>query len=295
MCYHPFFFPFSRFSTLKMSGGGQVVNYDDGGPLRLPELKALLSIHNLSTVGSKANLFGRLRDYMKNHSGKHVKTEPGLLPLPWKDPKTTQVHQPNGWAQPNVKGPWAQPKPTVPEKIKQEMIKTKTTESQTEMALTKVFVDPKGFAYMFESEILKKKMAETQTEMALTTMAETQTEGDMVKKKMAETQTGEDMVWKKMAETQTEEHLVKNKTADLQTQADIFMKRVVETQTEPEICRKKNSETQTEMEMVKKPESTLVKITRRIEIDQANDKFAAALKVSAHLKEIGTYAKIGNK
>ena len=93
-----FLFLISRFTSLKMFGGGQGVNYDDGGPLRVPELKILLSMHNLSTVGLKANLFGRLRDYMKNRSGKHVKTEPGLLPLPCKDPQITQFYQPNGWA-----------------------------------------------------------------------------------------------------------------------------------------------------------------------------------------------------
>ena len=273
-----------------MFGGGQGVNYDDGGPLRVPELKILLSMHNLSTVGSKANLFGRLRDYMKNRSGKHVKTEPGLLPLPCKDPQITQFYQPNGWAQP------LKSEKIISKLPEREMIKTKMAETQTEMALTKVFVDPAGFAYMFESEILKKKMAQTQTKMPLTNMAETQTERDLVKKKMAETQTGEDMAWKKMAETQTDGDMVKKKTAKTQTKADIFQKKVVETQNEPEIGRTKMAETQTEMEMVKnetvEPETTLMKITepkyksQRIEIDQANEK------VSTHLKKIGTYILI---
>ena len=137
-----FLFLISRFTSLKMFGGGQGVNYDDGGPLRVPELKFLLSMHNLSTVGLKANLFGRLRDYMKNRSGKHVKTEPGLLPLPCKDPQITQFYQPNGWAQP------LKSEKIISKLPEREMIKTKMAETQTEMALTKVFVDPVGLALL---------------------------------------------------------------------------------------------------------------------------------------------------
>jgi hypothetical protein len=62
-----------------MSSGG-VIDYNDGGQLKIGELKDLLAMHNLSTQGTKPNLYGRLRNFMRSQPAKNFNL--GKLPLP---------------------------------------------------------------------------------------------------------------------------------------------------------------------------------------------------------------------
>lgn len=128
------------------------VDYNDGGMLKVGELRALLQMHGLSTEGSKPNLYGRLRNFMRNGKIKNVnvKSEPGLLPLLL--PKQVLAMQagnvPYGKQQKQVQ---AHTKDHGYESMCENR-KEAETQTSTEMCLSKLV------------ELSEKKMAETQTE-----------------------------------------------------------------------------------------------------------------------------------
>ena len=225
-----------------MSGGG-VIDYNDGSQLKVGELKDLLAIHNLSTQGTKPNLYARLRNFMRNHqSSKNFKLE--KLPLPTWLPSgknhfgnhQIQCNAPNIF---EVKGAETQTDCGI-SLSKFDGSEKKMVETQTELKSDSKKVGPDGTS---------SKVAKSQTDLkveskmigpdaSITKMVETQTDLKIESKmvgpdasfpKIAETQThlkieskmvGPNEAFTKMVETQTESNLVNQEAKTTETQTD---------------------------------------------------------------------------
>ena len=202
-----------------MSGGG-VIDYNDGSQLKVGELKDLLAIHNLSTQGTKPNLYARLRNFMRNHqSSKNFKLE--KLPLPTWLPSgknhfgnhQIQCNAPNIF---EVKGAETQTDCGI-SLSKVDGSEKKMVETQTELKSDSKKVGPDGTS---------SKVAKSQTDLkveskmigpdaSITKMAETQTDLKIESKMV-----GPNEAFTKMVETQTESNLVNQEAKTTETQTD---------------------------------------------------------------------------